>query len=78
MKKQLNGDKDLVEKLIPKYEFGCKRVLISNKYLDTFLRPNVKLHVDPITIVDSDSITTQTGKRQQIDVRLLCNFYVGL
>ena len=41
-------DPELVEKLIPEYDVGCKRITPSYNYLQTFNRDNVKLITDPI------------------------------
>ena len=41
-------DPELVEKLIPEYDMGCKRITPSYNYLHTFNRDNVKLVTDPI------------------------------
>ena len=37
------SDSGLREKLTPKYQIGCKRVLLSNDYLKTLCRPNVEV-----------------------------------
>ena len=41
-------DPELIEKLIPEYDMGCKRITPSFNYLQTFNRDNVKLVTDPI------------------------------
>ena len=43
--------------VIPRYPFGCKRILISNDWFPTLLRANVRLVTDPIDQVDASGIT---------------------
>lgn len=50
---------DLLQKTVPDYTFGCKRILISNDYFDTLKRPNVSLVTEPIKALSSASIETQ-------------------
>ena len=38
IKDQLEGRQDLVEKLTPKYEAGCKRMLICSDFLPMFVK----------------------------------------
>ncbi|MFV5491057.1 NAD(P)/FAD-dependent oxidoreductase [Acinetobacter sp. ASP199] len=60
-------DKKVAQKLIPDYIMGCKRILVSNKYLPTFNRPNVELVTDKIQALTEDSIITVDGKKRPID-----------
>ena len=60
-------NKEVVEKLIPNYIMGCKRILISNKYYPTFNRSNVELITDKIKEITENSIITADGKSRQID-----------
>jgi cation diffusion facilitator CzcD-associated flavoprotein CzcO len=60
-------DPVLAKKLIPNYVLGCKRVLISNKYLPTFNRPNVELVTDGIAEVRENSIVTRDGVERPVD-----------
>jgi cation diffusion facilitator CzcD-associated flavoprotein CzcO len=61
-------DPALRARLTPSYEFGCKRVLISNDYYPALQRPNVELVTDRITEVREHSIVTQDGTERQVDV----------
>ncbi len=54
--------------LTPAYEFGCKRVLISNDFYPALQRPNVELVTDAISEVREHSIVTADGREREIDV----------
>jgi cation diffusion facilitator CzcD-associated flavoprotein CzcO len=58
-------------KLLPAYEFGCKRPAISNNYWSTFNRDNVELVTDSIRRVRPDGIETADGKVREIDTLVL-------
>jgi cation diffusion facilitator CzcD-associated flavoprotein CzcO len=60
-------DANLREKLTPRYEFGCKRVLISSDFYPTLLRPNVELVTEGIAEVREHSIVTADGRERTVD-----------
>jgi cation diffusion facilitator CzcD-associated flavoprotein CzcO len=64
-------DETLRAKLTPNYLLGCKRVLFSNDWYPTLLRPNVEVVTDPIGAVDGRAIVTADGARRDLDV-LVC------
>ena len=66
MQDQLDND-SLKEKMIPRYELGCKRVTPSNKYLPAFNKTNVHLVTEPITNLTEHAIKTDKNE-YQIDV----------
>ncbi len=47
--------------VIPRYPAGCKRVLLSNDYLESLHRDNVQLVTDDIRRVTADGIETDRG-----------------
>src|SRR5260370_35575212 len=61
-------DPSLRARLTPSYEFGCKRVLISNDYYPAIQRANVELVTDGISEVREHSIVTQDSKEREVDV----------
>lgn len=65
-------DRELREKLTPKFTIGCKRMLISNTYFPAIARDNVDLVTDPIQRVNAHSITTADGTERPIDVLIVC------
>ncbi|MDQ2676240.1 MAG: NAD(P)/FAD-dependent oxidoreductase [Actinomycetota bacterium] len=56
------------EKLRPTYEFGCKRMLMSNDYYEALDRPNADVVTEPIAEVGPHSITTADGTTREADV----------
>ncbi len=64
-------DPVLRERLRPRFQFGCKRMLISDDYWPTFERPNVELVTDAIVEVRPHGIVTADGREHPIDVLVL-------
>lgn len=60
--KSVVRDPDLVEKLIPDYDMGCKRITPSDTYLHAFNKPNVKLETNPIERFTEKGIKTTKGE----------------
>ncbi|MCO5557189.1 hypothetical protein L7F22_010749 [Adiantum nelumboides] len=63
-KKHMHGaikDPDMRRKLEPKYEFGCKRILLSSSFYPTLTRPNVELITDPILELRKNEILIGTA-----------------
>ena len=50
--------------LIPEYSPGCKRILLSNDYLQTLARDDVEVVSDAIQRVENDSIVTASETKQ--------------
>ena len=65
-------DPELCKKLIPKYEFGCKRVTPSNHYLQSYNRDNVSLVTDKIKCFTENGIQTDDGKIHEFDAIVYC------
>jgi cation diffusion facilitator CzcD-associated flavoprotein CzcO len=60
-------DPALRAKLTPKYTLGCKRVLVSDDYLPSLLKPNVDVITDGIREVREHSIVTSDGTEHAVD-----------
>ncbi|WP_164661169.1 SDR family NAD(P)-dependent oxidoreductase [Tropicibacter sp. Alg240-R139] len=58
MRSQID-DPDLAEKLMPDYELGCKRILISDDFLPTLNRSNVALETAPITAIEPTGVISK-------------------
>lgn len=58
----------LRERLIPNYELGCKRILLSNDYYPAIDQPNVSVITDAIKEITEHSIITADGKQHDADV----------
>lgn len=68
--------KDLVEKLVPTYSVGCKRIAYSRIYLEGIARENVCVERSPISAVKSNSIVTEDGEEREIDVLVLATGFI--
>ncbi|KAF4555237.1 Flavin-binding monooxygenase-like protein 6 [Elsinoe fawcettii] len=68
MAEKLNHDPELCEKLIPKWELGCRRITPGPGYLESFLRPNCHLTNSPITSISETGVHTADGKFYECDV----------
>jgi cation diffusion facilitator CzcD-associated flavoprotein CzcO len=64
-------DPALRAKLTPGFQFGCKRILISDDYWASFERPNVELVCDPIARVRPEGIETRDGRLRALDAIVL-------
>ncbi|KAI9258170.1 hypothetical protein BDA99DRAFT_515428 [Phascolomyces articulosus] len=69
------GRPDLVEKLIPDYAPGCKRIAVTDDYLEALCRDNVVVERSRITEVRGRTITTQDGNEEEYDVLVLATGY---
>jgi len=66
--RKLVSDDLPAEALIPDYPPGCKRILISNDYYQTLLRPNVSVELAHIDHVEPGAVVTEDGTRHEVDV----------
>jgi cation diffusion facilitator CzcD-associated flavoprotein CzcO len=64
-------DPELRKKLTPDFQFGCKRILISDDYWSTFERDNVELVTDPIEKIEPDGIRTVDGRLRELDALIV-------
>jgi cation diffusion facilitator CzcD-associated flavoprotein CzcO len=72
-------DPALREKLTPKFQFGCKRVLISDDFWSTFERDNVALETTSIERVTADAVVCTDGTRHEVDAIIMATgFALGL
>jgi len=72
-------DPELRRKLTPHFQFGCKRVLISDDYWPTFERDNVELVTESIREITPAGIVTADGVEHAVDVIVLATgFKLGL
>jgi cation diffusion facilitator CzcD-associated flavoprotein CzcO len=73
------ADPDLRAKLRPTFQFGCKRMLISDDYWPAFERPNVELVTDAITEIRPHAIVTRDGREHPVDAIVLATgFALGI
>lgn len=60
-------DPDKLKHIIPDYQIGCKRILISNDWYPTINRSNLDLVTDPIEKIDAKGVQTRSGKHYPVD-----------
>lgn len=60
-------DPQKLKHIIPDYQIGCKRILISNDWYPAINQFNVELVTDPIEKIDSTGVQTQSGKHYPVD-----------
>ena len=60
-------DPVLREKVTPKYQIGCKRILLSEDYYPALQLPNVELITEAVTAIEGNSIVGTEGTRREID-----------
>jgi cation diffusion facilitator CzcD-associated flavoprotein CzcO len=70
LKKQVQ-DQSLIDKLIPDYEIGCKRLLLTDNYLPALQRDNVTLVTDGIDHFTERSLVTNDGLEIEADLVVL-------
>lgn len=64
-------DPALRAKLTPSYPIGCKRILISDRYLPAVQKPNVAVVTEPIDRIEEGGIRTKDGALREADVIVL-------
>jgi cation diffusion facilitator CzcD-associated flavoprotein CzcO len=60
-------DPALRAKLLPDYPIGCKRILISDDWFPSLLRPNVELVTDGIARIVPTGLETVDGRVREVD-----------
>lgn len=72
-------DPELREKLTPHFQFGCKRMLISDDYWASFERDNVTLITESIETLDATGIRCSDGTHHEFDAIVFATgFELGL
>jgi cation diffusion facilitator CzcD-associated flavoprotein CzcO len=61
------SDPALRAKLTPAFQFGCKRILVSDDYWATFERGNVALVAEPVEEVTRTGVRTRDGAEHELD-----------
>ncbi|THU85879.1 FAD/NAD(P)-binding domain-containing protein [Dendrothele bispora CBS 962.96] len=71
-----NAPKEYVDKLIPTYTMGCKRVIFDTDFLAALHRPNVDITFDGIESIYEGGIVTKKGERKPFDVLIFATGFV--
>jgi cyclohexanone monooxygenase len=65
------SDPELRERVVPTFEIGCKRILISNDWYPALDRDNVDLVTDPINKITPNGIVTADGVEREVDALIV-------
>lgn len=65
-------DPELYHKVLPDYEIGCKRILISNDYYPALSKENVDLKSVSVEQVTESGVITADGDHVELDALVLC------
>ncbi|KAF4489706.1 FAD-binding monooxygenase moxY [Colletotrichum fructicola Nara gc5] len=68
MRERLNGDEDWLQRVLPDYAPGCKRLTPAPGYLEGLQSEKVDYVTDSIASVDETDIVTTGGKRREVDM----------
>jgi cation diffusion facilitator CzcD-associated flavoprotein CzcO len=68
-------DPRLREELTPTFQFGCKRVLVSDDYWATLERDDVELVTEPIEAIERCGVRTKDGTLHEADAIILATGY---
>lgn len=65
MRSRLASNPHLIEKLMPSYELGCRRLSPGDGYLEAMQEPNAQFNFDPITRITPTGIVTTAAETGQ-------------
>lgn len=65
-------DPELIEKLIPDYEIGCKRILLSDDYYPALARDHAHVIASGVEKIEGNRVIAENGETAQVDVLVLC------
>jgi len=64
-------DEALRQKLVPHYEPGCKRLLLSDDYYPALTRPNVEVVESPVASFTAHEVVGEDGIARPVDVVIM-------
>lgn len=67
MQGALKGNEKLIEKLVPDFPFGCRRITPSPAYLEAFHKSNVQVVTDGIKSIYEKGLITTEGEEIEVD-----------
>ncbi|OAL32862.1 hypothetical protein AYO20_07653 [Fonsecaea nubica] len=67
MYERLGGDEKLIEKLVPNWSLGCRRLTPGTGYLECLKQDNAELVDDAIVEITETGIRTADGKHREFD-----------
>ena len=75
VERELEGDEDLIEKVLPDFPPFAKRMLLDNGWYRTILKDHVRLVDDRLQSVDGSRLTAANGETIEADVIILATGY---
>ncbi|KIW13026.1 hypothetical protein PV08_08213 [Exophiala spinifera] len=75
MKKRLNNDPELIKKLVPDFELGCRRATPGHGYLEALTQPNARVVSAGIERIVSNGIVSRDGELHEVDVVIAATGY---
>jgi cation diffusion facilitator CzcD-associated flavoprotein CzcO len=70
-------DPTLRQKVLPDFEIGCKRILISSDWYPALSRDNVDLVTDRIAKVTPHAVVTSDGVEREVDVLIVATGFLA-
>jgi len=70
-------DPELRDKVMPRDEFGCKRVMLTDEWYPTLTKPNVELVADRIAAVTATGIRDEKGVEREADAIVLATGFAS-
>ncbi|KAH7084374.1 hypothetical protein FB567DRAFT_498334 [Paraphoma chrysanthemicola] len=67
MKQLLKNHPDLAERLIPKFEVGCRRVTPGRGYLEALTQPNARVVTSGIQKIVANGVISNDGELHEVD-----------
>lgn len=64
MEDALGGNPDLIKRLVPDFNVGCRRLTPGDGYLDALHEKNVFVEMTPISKITETGITTENGPEE--------------
>jgi 4-hydroxyacetophenone monooxygenase len=77
IRKELDGDEDLLAKVVPPYPPYGKRMLRDNYWYRMLKRPNVELVTESIDHITENSIITKDGFAHEVDVIIMATGFTA-
>lgn len=68
MRQKLGKNEDLINRIIPDWSPGCRRLTPGEDYLESFSLPNVKPVHDAITKITPNGLMTADGTEHEVDI----------
>ena len=68
IKDQVNGDQELIDKLMPEYAPFSRRPVVDNGWYKSLTRDNVELITDPISEFVPTGVETEDGTHRPVDI----------